>query len=327
MVQQRQHVDRVTYFNSRYELANRVPFVAEDRILLRDHEDEAARRCRYCGRGKPDVKFDMDAHAFPNFLGNLSVFSMNECDGCNEYFGKGCEDHLSKQTMLALTLAGIPRKKSKESTFKSKDGTLRIDANGSKVNMQVPGPRSVDDLLVDGELPDKIPLTGDTTSQPYVPIQAAMALVKIACSVCPKEDLDQCRGAIDWLRGRRADRFSSLFPVFWAFTPGAFDERVSQVIVLRRKGEGADPYLWCVVQFRNFRFQLFVPFCQADESWFGANGRVSARFEHYPSLFGPQWPPGQTTFSWDNWAGREPVRTGAQVSHKVVQRIAVTRPG
>jgi hypothetical protein len=325
MTDQEQHLNRVTYFNARYELANRVPFVADTRIQLRDYEDEAMRRCRYCRRGRPDATFRKDAHAFPDFLGNLSVFSMNECDGCNEYFGIGCEDHLSKQTLLARTLAGIPRKKGKESTFKSNDGTLRIDSNGLNVNIQVPSPNSGDDLLIDGKLPDQIPLSGDTASQPYVPIQAAMALVKIACSVAPAEDLDQCRGATEWIRGRQAVHFSQ-FPVSFAFTPGSFDERVSQVIILRRKEEGPEPYLWCVVQFRNFRFQVFVPFCAADAGWFGKHGPEVAVFEHYPSLFGPDWPLGPTTFSWDNWAGTIPVRTGVQVSHKVVQVIKSVRP-
>lgn len=320
-----EHLELTSYFDTCYDVARRVPFVANQRILLRDHEDEAARRCRYCGRGKPDVRFKMDAHTVPDFLGNSSIFSMNECDDCNQHFGKGCDDHLSKQTMLARTLVGIPRKKSKESTFKSNDGTLRIDSNGSKVDIRVPAPNSADDLLVDKKVPDEIPLIGDTASQLYVPIRAAMALVKTACSVCPKEDLGQCQGAIDWLMGRQAVRFSQ-FPVYFAFTPGPIDDKVSEVVLLRRKGDGAEPYLWCVVQFRNFRYQVFVPCCPADDSWSREGTSLRVKLKHYPSRFGPEWPFGPTEYSWSDWSGTKAVRTTAKVSHQVVQVIGVTRP-
>ena len=234
MTEQEQHTEMVTYFDTRYEVIERVPFVAEKRILLRDHDDEAHRRCRYCGRGKAEVQFKRDAHAVPDFLGNLSVFSMNECDSCNEYFGRGCEDHLSKQTMFARVLVGISRKKGKKSTFKNKDETLRIDADGSNKEIHLPFPNSVDDLLVDGKMPDVIPLTGDTASQPYVPIQAAMALVKIACSVCPKEHLGQCQRAIDWLMGRMIAELSG-FPVFFACTPGPLNDNASEIVILSPK--------------------------------------------------------------------------------------------
>jgi HNH endonuclease len=325
MTDQEQHQQRVDYFNARYWKIAHYWFTTDDRTLLRDHLDDADRKCRFCDQGSPQVGFHELAHALPDFLGNRSIISLNECDDCNDYFGKGCEDNLSKATMLHRTLAGIPRKKGPKSTFKSSDESLRIDVNGHKVDMRVPAPNSVDDLIVDGELPDSIPLLGDTLSQPYVPIQAAMALVKIACSVCPKQELDQCHGAIEWVRGRRQQTFGS-FPVLFAFTPGVFDERVSHIILLRRKDEGPEPYLWSVVQFRNFRFQVFVPFCPADAHWLGKADAPETRFEHYPSTFPPDWPKGPTRFHWFYWAGTEKVRTSWNVSHHMEKLISITRP-
>jgi len=325
MTDQEQHQQRVDYFNARYWKIARYWFRTGERTFLRDHVADADRSCRFCDQGVPNVEFRKLAHALPDFVGNVSIISMNECDDCNGYFGKGCEDNLSKATMLHRTLAGIPRKKGPKSTFKSNDDSLRIDANGHKVDMRVPAPNTVDDMMVDDELPDTIPLLGDTRSQPHVPIQAAMALVKIACSVCPKEELEQCRGAIEWVRGRRQQLFSS-FPVLFAFTPGAFDEQVSHVILLRRKDEGPEPYLWCVVQFRNFRFQVFVPFCPGDVGWFGKADAPGPRFEHYPSIFPPYWPKGATKFHLFNWAGTEKVRTSWNVSHYMEKLISITRP-
>jgi hypothetical protein len=47
------------------------------------------------------------------------------------------------------------------------------------------------------EEPFEFRIPTDATSQPYVPLRAAGALVKIACSICPKELLSECQPAID----------------------------------------------------------------------------------------------------------------------------------
>jgi hypothetical protein len=173
-------------------------------------------------------------------------------------------------------------------------------------------------------VPEEIELTGDTSSQPHVPIRAAMALVKNACSVCPAGELVQCRNAIDWLMGRRGFRFSQ-FPVYYAFTPGPIGDAASEVVMVRRKEEGAEPYLWCLMQFRNFRLQVFVPGCPKDEHWSRAGSTLGVTLHHYPSRFGPDWPFGPTKFYWGDWSGEWPVRSAATVSHRIVQLIGVTR--
>lgn len=38
-------------------------------IMLSDSEPG---KCRFCGRSKPDVKFEKVAHAIPHFIGNRS---------------------------------------------------------------------------------------------------------------------------------------------------------------------------------------------------------------------------------------------------------------
>lgn len=321
MTEAEKHQASIAYFNSKYWKIAHHWFRAEERTEIRDHDEEAERRCRFCGRGKPTTKFKNSAHAIADFLGNLSIISLNECDECNTFFGEGCEDQLSKVLQLPRTLAGIPRKASTKSTFKDKirNETLRIESDGHAVNMRVPEPNSIDDIIVDGELPDEMPLRGDTRSQPYSPIQAAMALVKFACSICPKEELDSCRGAINWVRGRLQVQFS-MFPVLFAHTPGVFDERVSHAFLLRRKEDGPEPYLWFLVQFRNFRLQVPVPFCPADGS------KLGPPFEHFPSMLPPDWPRGPTHFLWFDWAGVEKTRTAWRVTHHREKTIAITRP-
>jgi hypothetical protein len=308
---EQQHQQRVEYFNSRYWKIADQWFRTEARAEIRDHTHEEDRRCRFCGLGKPAVKFKKLAHAVADFLGNTSVISLNECDDCNTRFGSGCEDHLAKATLLHRAVAGVPRKDRSRTTFKDRprNETLRVESNNHVLSLHVAEPRSAGELLVAGQLPDEIPLLGDTSSQPYSPIQATMALVKFACSICPHEELSQCQGAIDWISGRLQARVSH-FPISFAHTPGTFDERVSHALLLRRKDDGPEPHLWFFVQFRNFRLGVPVPFCAADR------GVLGPRFEHYPSMFPPSWPLGATQFSWLDWAAAENVRTPWTVSFR-----------
>lgn len=314
------HAAACQYFEERYEVAVRHPLVAPRPIVL-PVDDPLQRRCRFCGRDSTEVSFSEDAHAVSNLLGNKTLFSPNECNGCNRRYGQMYEDHLGKWSNLARALAQIPGKRNKKPTFKSDD--LRIETAASGLSMHVPTPRSADELLADG-VPEVIELTGNTASQPHVPIRAAMALVKMACSVCPREDLGQCQNAIAWLAERQGFQMTQ-FPVYFAFTPGPISDASSEAILLRRKGHGTEPYLWFVVQFCNFRFQVFVPGCPADRHWSGDGSSLRVKREHYPSRFGPDWPFGPTIFSWGDWSGTEPSRMTARVNHRVLKLVSITR--
>jgi len=310
------------YFEEHYEVIAHHPLVTPRPIRLPlDNPDR--RQCRFCGRDTVQANFKNDAHAVSNLLGNKSLFSLNECDDCNNSLGQKYDDQLGKWSNLARAITQIPGKKNKKPKFKGDDG-LVVEAVESGLSIRVPTPHSPDELLAGG-VPEEIELTGDTSSQPYVPIRAAKALVKVACSVSPTSELGQCLNAIGWLMGRQEIRFSQ-FPVCIAVTPGPINQNASEVVMLRRKGDGAEPYLWCVVQFCNIRCQVFVPGCPADELWTREGSNRPVTLKHYPSRFGHDWPFGPTRFFWGDWSGQKPVKTSAKVSFRVAKFIGVTRP-
>ncbi len=161
-------------------------------------------------------------------------------------------------------------------------------------------------------------LPTDGTSQPHVPIRAAMALVKIACSVCPFEHFEQCRPAVEWLMGRNTLSVS-MFPVLYAFTPGPISTEAGEVILLRRTTEDPIPYLWGIVSFANHRLQFFVPFCPADSNWFRIGEPTKVHCKHYPTRFGADWPFGETQYCVLDWSGTEPVQSSASVTFHLVR--------
>ncbi len=99
--------DPKTFYSERYTEAVKYPLVPGHPELLQDHENDASRRCRFCGRGEPDVSFSNYAHAVPEFLGKNSLRSMNECDACNTFLAYNYEDDLSKWSLYPRALSQI----------------------------------------------------------------------------------------------------------------------------------------------------------------------------------------------------------------------------
>jgi hypothetical protein len=254
-----------------------------------------------------------------------SIVSLNECDDCNTLLAHNYEDHLSKWSLLGRSASQI-RGKAGLPTFKNPAKTLRIGGSKTGLAIKITDPTITDKLMKEGG-PYSFTVPTDGTSQPYIPLRAAMALVKVACSICPSSDLSQCQGAIDWLMQRTHVRFSN-FLVLYAFTPGPIDVSSSEVLLLRRKHDTLDPYMWCLVQYGNHRLQAFVPFCPADESWFKPAQNIKFTAKHFPSRFGTDWPYGCTEFRALDWSGMEPVRSEGTLTFHVdhAYRIAKSEP-
>lgn len=310
-----QAIERIKqYYSERYDLAVRLPFVSDENIFLRDHETAESRNCRFCHQSHPEVSFKSKAHAVSEFLGNRSIFSLNECDSCNEFLGREYEDHLSKWSLFARAVSQIKGKK-RRPTFKNAAKTMRVGPNGDGMSIELSAPNLITPQLREGG-PSSFTLPLDATSQPYVPMRAALALVKIACSICPRMYVQECKPAIDWLM-KRSNPSINGFPVLYSFTPGPISDAASEVLLLRRREDEPIPFMWCAVRFRNHQIQTFVPFCPSDESWLRCDTEVQMTVNHIPNRFGPAWPYGNTTFQNYDWSSTEPVSTSGSATFSI----------
>jgi len=196
--------DSVQYYAGHYDVIARFLFVADRKFRIKDHSSEATRRCRFCVRGVPEVTFKHVAHAVPEFIGNRDILSMNECDECNSFLAHNYEDHLGNWSHLARITAQV-RGKNGKPTFKRKDGSMRIDAGAEGLRIALSDPKFTSDMFPkDGPFSLTFPAAG-TASKLYVPIRATMALVKVVCSICPADQLQECQPAMDWLMRRESD--------------------------------------------------------------------------------------------------------------------------
>ncbi len=292
----------IAFYEEHYVIIRNLPLVAEKPIRLTDHATPAGRCCRFCGRGISEAKFRNTAHAVPAFLGNRSLLSMNECDACNEQLGHDFEDHLAKWFGPLRAISQI----------RGKNGIPTYKTDGIRIGMQPQGPHillkkndgGLKQLLSNGG-PVDVTLPVETPTEAHVPLRAAMALVKIACSVCPPPELPQVQGAIDWLMGRLQRTWSGL-PILFAFTPGPNPYVTGNVLLLRRATDIAAPYMWCIVATGNYRFQFFIPFCPQDE-WIVHDEKTTFTCRHFPTPFGDEWPCGKTQYSVFDWSGSDPV--------------------
>lgn len=99
--------------------------------------DKETRRCRFCGKGGPEVSFRDEAPAIPECVGNKSLFTYHECDSCNQAFGRGCENDFGNWSLPMRTMARIRGKSSVPTIKHDAAGKLRIDSHPDGLEVSV----------------------------------------------------------------------------------------------------------------------------------------------------------------------------------------------
>jgi hypothetical protein len=314
-----ENIDPKAYYQERYEIIADYRFETGNQVLVSD--PGVSRICRFCNRDSTQTTYKSQSHAIPEFLGNRTVYCSNECDECNAKFGREYEDHLAKWSHLLRSVLKI-RGKKKYPTFKT--DSFRIEPEKDNLHIRYLNPDTP--YIVPNDVPFDHELFGDSNSQPYIPKRAAMSLTKIAASICPPPYIHEFKNAIQWLNKPDIATVSSLL-VGYGFTPGPVPSSVSHALLLRRKTNEPIPYLWLILQCRNFRLQSFVPFCVSDEAWMFNNQGVTIPFHAFPSIFNENWTWGQTQFGTLDWSSSEPQSEEAKVSFRFMTlRLADENP-
>ena len=306
------YLPAVLHFDQHYKVAFQHNLRGEKRVQLPSLKATGrARLCRYCGRTRPNSDFSKRAHAVPELLGNRCIFSSDECDDCNEFFGNEYEDHLSKALMVLRSVTQVAGKKGPP-TFKTPDESFRSSTVDQGLHIDLSKMTAASSGVIKAGAPGQISFSG-LQSQPYIPRRAAMALIKAACSVCPSDQFHQCEVAIDWLMGRRTIAMN-LLSIIYGFTPGVIPQGHSRVVLLQRRDESREPYFWFVVQMGNLRLQVFVPGCRPDQELFASgSAKVTTRLFPDASL-DCRWPYGHTQWGMLDWASTSSHRESSSFS-------------
>jgi hypothetical protein len=327
MIDRKQAEDAMAYYAERYEMIVDYGFVTKRTTWIIDHDgtDPAAQRCRFCGRGPSDMAmFRLKAHAGPELLGSKTIRTKNECDDCNRRFGSGIETQLGNRLDFLRSVTQVKGKGGAPS-YANPSGTMRIKHPDGKQSFYLTDKSLFDKAVAAGGAPFSFELPTDAMSEKHVPLEAFKALVKIACSVCPCEELPECRPAINWIMTGNWPYTTNLL-VLRSFTSGPREAFVSKVVLLRRKEPGLEPYLWCLLQVLNHSFQFFVPFCPADVALFKGEPVTIPAWLYRPAEI-PLDPPHDKFEYWqEDWSGSDEEQISIAAGFHVQQAWVVSGP-
>lgn len=327
MTDRKQAEGAMAYYAERYETIADYGFVTKKTTWIVDHDRTApaTQRCRFCERGPSDtVTFRLKAHAGPELLGSKTIRTKNECDECNRRFGAGIESHLGNRLDFLRSVTQVKGKGGAPS-YENPSGTMRIENRDGKQSFHLTDKSLFDKALAAGGAPFSFELPTDALSKKHIPLEAFKALVKIACSVCPREELPECRPAINWIMtGERP--YTSTLLVLRSFTSGPREAFVSRVVLLRRKQPGLEPYLWCMLQVLNHGLQFLVPFCPADAHLFKV-GRVTIPVWPYRPAEIPRSPPHDKFKHWqEDWSSNKEEQISITAGFHVQQAWVLNGP-
>lgn len=202
---------------------------------------ENSRSCRFCKLRV--TTFQNKSHAIPEFLGNKSIFTDDECDQCNAYFGNYIEPELHK----FIPQGWFTRIQGK------KGYARRTGINGLSI---------VSDskfITIEGELPQDNLLV--FKGQKFCRVRVYKSLLKILVSLTPAKYLEEFNQTIEWLMNKNSG-FNELNHSPFVITghqmpdyrlPEYLDIKLSREIL-----EGNSIY-FLVGHFNNYTLKL--PYC------------------------------------------------------------------
>lgn len=160
------------------------------------------RVCRYCHRTEPEVSFRKVAHTFSEGLGNKFTITYNECDECNEYFGKTCEPDIIAYLDIMRPLFHVIGKEGEIKKIEGKNFTVKSDAVDKKLlKIEIrQTPENLNPLReTDNEMAFDL-----NHSQKVIPQNIYKALVKFSYGIISNDYLDKFAFTADWLLDKEA---------------------------------------------------------------------------------------------------------------------------
>lgn len=236
-------------------------------------KDKSKRTCRYCHKDSTQTKFDKVAHTISEAFGNKGIITNDECDACNEYFGKNVEPALIEYLDFFRAFYGIQGKKGKihhiyGSNYEMKkndDGSIKLDVKMTDDEIKV----QPDDR------PGPIPLRGHNV----VALQDIYrALVKYALGILQPDKMTEFGNTVDWLLHKiEVDQL----PLVRMEISPRFVKQPSICTMLRKTDDISLPYGVSEIQIMNIRFLIIIPLCDDRDKPFIGN----SYWRHFLEVF------------------------------------------
>lgn len=216
--------------------------------------------CRFCGTTERRAfGSKRNAHTFPEALGNRTLFSLDECEDCNQR-SSVYEDALCKAVGPYLTLGGVMGKRGVRQTGRSAGSSyIRHSVVGGQRHIEVKSEGDPAKLAninqATGELYLRMPVEGDL----FIPLYAYKALMRIALSIMPQAELGHFAGALACLRRREDPPPSGSMRLGFSFSHvGNAPPALAGALLRRKSPTDLTPYMVAIFAAGNVCFQIWL---------------------------------------------------------------------
>lgn len=202
-------------------------------------------KCRFCGNDASKVNFKNKAHAISEALGNKGIVCNEECDTCNEKFGKGIETDLIALLSFYRAFFGIKGKGSGAPKLKGQNFAVKKEESG-EVNFSI--------IAEDGGFPERVEAhTYDKVSQQNI----YRALCKYVISVIPSEHITALNNCVKWINEEYS--INRLPPIFMRVVNQLYSEYPSLSVYIRKNTDQNIPHLVGEFRFANIVLAFILP--------------------------------------------------------------------
>lgn len=249
--------------------------IRTDRRTIIGTKNKSNRVCRFCEKCISDgATFRKVAHAISEGLGNKYIILADECDSCNEYFGKNIEPQLITHLDIYRAFLGI----------KGKNGLPTITFKNGKITHS-------DEMAViitqDFEkISDEEFILTLKTNNKFNPLKLYKALVKIALSTIRSDVMHDFRATYEWLSSVEGAAVE-LPKIARCVLHSGFTKHPEITNYVRKSDDHSLPHLFSEFRIGSFLYVFIVPFSKKDQLQFVVPAEYENfwnRLEHYAAV-------------------------------------------
>lgn len=246
-----------------------------DRRTIIGTKNKLNRTCRFCEKGVSDgATFRKVAHAISEGLGNKNIILADECDLCNEYFGKEIEPQLITHLDIYRAFLGIKGKNGLP-TITFKNGRITHNDEMAVVITQDFEKISNEEFIVTLKSNNK-----------FNPLKLYKALVKIALSTISSDIMHDFRATYEWLSNSEENAVE-LPKIARCVLHAGFTKHPEITNYVRKSDDLNLPHLFSEFRIGSFVYVFIVPFSRKDQLQFLDATEYENfwnRLEHYAAV-------------------------------------------
>ena len=157
-------------------------------------------RCRFCGKSKPSAKFKTRSHVIPKALGNHELFTADECDACNNWFGRELEQHLINRFRVPALLSTPRGRRNKKYRLGNDPSYIEKEVESKTLTISTypeDHTNSAIQLKID---PTNNRLLLDTLLPPYRMDRVVRAIGRMGLFCLSQDELERNSYLVDWIK-------------------------------------------------------------------------------------------------------------------------------